>query len=180
VTPIKLIGNGMNVAPLLWALQAKPELWNQHTYRTENETSPHHGVDDIWVRCSEPFGVWNQEPHDSVWYPSASVLPVKELVYPLMQSVQGDRLGSILITRVLPGQSVKPHIDPGWHARFYKKFAIQVQSAPGQAFCFDDLSLSAKPGEVYFFDNSYSHWVTNDSKHDRITMIVCIKTDLEF
>lgn len=177
---IKRIAEGMNVAPLLWALHANPQLWNEHTYRTEHPNSPHHDVDDIWARCSMPHGVWNPEPHDSVWYPCVNVLPIKQLVYPLMQFVEGDRLGAVLITRVRPGQSVKPHSDPGWHARHYEKFAIQVQSAPGQAFCFEGERLESKPGDVYVFDNAHTHWVANESDQDRVTAIVCIKTDKEF
>jgi quercetin dioxygenase-like cupin family protein len=96
-----------------------------------------------------------------------------------MQFVEGDKLGAILVTRVRAGQSVKPHSDPGWHARHYQKFAIQVQSAPGQAFCFEGEQLVSKPGDVYWFDNQHTHWVVNDSDHDRITAIVCIKTDKE-
>ncbi len=177
---IKRVAENININPLLWALQANPQLWNEHTYRTENGDSPHHEVDDIWVRSSLPFGVWNPEPHDSEWYPCADLLPIKPLVYSLMQFAEGDKLGAVLITRVKPGHSVKPHSDPGWHARHYQKFAVQVQSAPGQAFCFDGERLESKPGDVYWFDNQHTHWVVNETEHDRITVIVCIKTNKEF
>jgi hypothetical protein len=172
---IKKIGDGLNVAPLLWALQANEQLWNQHRDRTEDPASPHHEVDDIWVRYALDAKV--QGPHESVWYPAAAGLPVRELVYPLMQYVQGERLGGVLITRIKSGKQCKPHHDDGWHAKYYEKFAIQVQSAPGQAFCFDGASLESKPGDVYWFDNAFTHWVTNPTPHDRITLIVCIKTD---
>ncbi|MEJ8813385.1 aspartyl/asparaginyl beta-hydroxylase domain-containing protein [Variovorax ureilyticus] len=112
-----------------------------------------------------------------VWFPSADVLPVRELVFPLMAAVQGERLGGVLITRIKPGQICKPHTDPGWHARYYDKFAIQIEAAPEQAFHFEGQSLVTKPGDVFWFDNSHSHWVTNESQKDRITMIVCIRTE---
>ncbi len=172
---IAKITGGLNVAPLLWALQANPQLWNAHDQRTADETSPHNEVDDIWARYSatpkEPG------PHESVWYQAAAVLPIRELVYPLMQFVQGERLGGVLITRIKAGKRCNPHKDDGWHARYYDKFAIQVQSAPGQFFCFEGEKLEPMPGDVYTFDNAHTHWVTNDTPHDRITLIVCIKTD---
>lgn len=174
---IKLLAQGINVAPMLWALQSNPQLWDQQTGRTESPDSPHHELSDIWARYADPATAKEDGSHDSAWYPAADVLPVKDLVYPLMQAAQGDRLGGVLITRIKPGQICKPHTDPGWHARYYQKFAIQIQSAPGQAFHFEGESLVTKPGDVFWFDNAFTHWVTNDSESDRITMIVCIKTD---
>lgn len=172
---IQKIGEGLNVAPLLWALQQNEQLWNQHVSRTADEASPHHEVDDIWVRYA--VDAKEHGPHESVWYPSAEVLPVRQLIYPLMQYVRGERLGGVLITRIKAGRQCKPHHDEGWHAKYYDKFAIQVQSAPGQFFCFEGEKLEPMPGDVYRFDNSHTHWVTNDTPHDRITLIVCIRTD---
>jgi len=177
---IKLIAQDVNVLALQWALHEHPELWDQQTSRTAPPDSPHHELSDIWARYADPKTMNEDGSHDSVWYPAADVLPVKGLVYPLMQAVQGDRLGGVLITRIKPGQVCKPHTDPGWHARYYQKFAIQIQSAPGQAFHFEDGALVTKPGDVFWFDNAFTHWVTNESAMDRITMIVCIKTDREY
>lgn len=174
---IKQIGASVNVAPLLWALQANPQLWNQHPGRTESPDSPHHEVDDIWVRYAPPDEASQPGPHEAMWYPSAELLPVREIVYPLMQHVHGERLGGVLITRIRAGKRCKPHRDDGWHASYYEKFAVQVQSAPGQVFSFDGESLEPRPGDVYWFDNSHMHWVDNPTDHDRITLIVCVKTD---
>jgi len=173
---IRLIAQGVNVAPMLWALQENPTLWDQNRARTEPEDSPHHGLSDIWARYAAP-GVDGSQPHESVWYPCADLMPVRELVYPLMPAVQGDHLGGVLITKIPPGKTCRPHVDPGWHARFYSKYAVQIQSHPRQAFHFDGESLVSKPGDVYFFDNAFTHWVTNDSDQDRITLICCIRTE---
>lgn len=167
----------LDVAPMQAALAAHPELWNQHTERTQPKDSPHHGLDDIWPRFADPATMRPDGSHDSVWYPSADLLPVRELAFALMTAVRGERLGGVLITRIKPGQVCKPHTDPGWHARYYDKFAVQIQAAPEQAFHFEGESLVTKFGDVFWFDNSHTHWVTNDSPADRITMIVCIKTE---
>lgn len=173
---IERITQGVSVNPLLWALQANPGLWDQDRERTEDPRSPHHGLSDIWARFCAP-GEDGNAPHESVWYPSADVLPIRELVYPLMSFVKGDRLGGVLITKIPPGAECKPHKDPGWHARYYEKFAIQVQSAPGQEFCFEDERLETRPGDVFWFDNAHTHWVTNPTPYERITVIVCIRTN---
>ena len=173
---IQLLTQGVNVAPMLWALRARPELWDTNTSRTEDPASPHHGLSDIWARYAAP-GVDGSQPHESVWLPAADALPIRELVYPLMGLVNGVQLGGFLITRIPPGAECKPHTDPGWHARYYDKFAIQLESAPGQAFCFDRERLESKPGDVYFFDNAFTHWVENPTPFERITAIVCIRTE---
>lgn len=177
MTPIHLMFSGIDVGPMQKALAEHPELWDQKTDRTSPEGSPHHGLSDIWARFADPSTMREDGSHDSIWYAPADVLPVRELVFPLMTAVQGERLGGVLITRIRPGQICKPHTDPGWHARYYDKFAVQIEAAPEQAFHFEGQSLVTKPGDVFWFDNSHTHWVTNDSQKDRITMIVCIRTE---
>ncbi len=170
---IELVSSGMNVAPLLWALQQHPELWNQTPDRTTPADSPHYGLSDIYIRYgADPL---DREAHESVWYPAADVLPVRDLIFTLMSDLRGERLGGVLITKIPAGMQCKPHRDGGWHAGYYEKFGIQVQSAPGQVFCFEGESLETKPGDVFRFDNSHTHWVTNDTSHDRITLIVTLK-----
>lgn len=173
---IELLHSGVNVQPMLWALREHPELWDQNPARTENPDSPHFGLSDIWARYAAP-GVDGSQPHDSVWYESADLLPVRELVMPLMGAVKGEQLGGVLITRIPPGAHCKPHTDPGWHARHYEKFAIQIASAPGQLFCFDGQYLESKPGDIFWFDNSQTHWVTNPTPYERITLIACIRRE---
>ena len=166
-----------DVSAMQAALKAHPELWDRHTLRTEDEDSPHHGLSDIWARFADPKTMQPDGSHDSIWYVPEDVLPVRALVHPLMAAVHGERLGGVLITRIKPGQICKPHTDPGWHARYYEKFCVQIESAPEQAFHFHEKSLVTAPGEVFWFDNSHEHWVTNDSQLDRISMIVCIRTE---
>jgi hypothetical protein len=170
---IRKVGEGMNVQPLFEALQAHPELWDQTPDRTAPAHSPHHDLHDIYIRYGE--NPLDAQPHESLWYPAASILPVKDLIFDLMYAMRGERLGGVLITRIPPGKMCKPHRDGGWHAGYYEKFGIQIQSAPGQAFCFEGESLETKPGDVFWFDNAYTHWVTNDTPHDRITLIVTLK-----
>lgn len=165
----------LEAAALRWRLQESPQVWNQHRTRTQDPESPHHEVDDVWVRWAPP-GTPGDKPHESVWYPVAQQLPeVGEIVFPLMALTRSTQLGGVLITRIRAGKRCKPHTDPGWHARHYQKFAVQIESHPGQAFCFDNARMVARPGDVYGFDNSQRHWVENDTECDRITMIVCLR-----
>lgn len=175
---IRLLDRGWPVKTIQDALQAHPELWDQHTERTAPEDSPHHGLSDIWFRFAQPGTQQPDGSHESVWYPSIDLVPdIRFLVRMLMNNTQGERLGGVLMTRIKPGQVCRPHTDPGWHARYYDKYAVQIEAAPGQAFHFEDGHLVTQPGDVFWFDNAHTHWVTNDSDRERITLIVCIRTE---
>jgi mannose-6-phosphate isomerase-like protein (cupin superfamily) len=162
-------------------LDFHPEIWNEIPYRTRFPESPHREVDDVWVRYNalENYtgdGAAFNAPHTSVWYPVVDKLPsARLLALELYQRLEGERLGGVLITRIPPYKQVYPHVDPGWHARFYEKFVIQLRGNGLQAFCFEGEELSVQSGECYWFDNSVPHWVTNESYSDRISLIVCIR-----
>lgn len=170
-----------DVATLVQEINASKDLWNAYKLRTK--AYEHSDVSDIWVR----YNAWDNfdgdmvrfnGPHESSWYPAVEQLPsLKPLIFDLMRAVEGERLGGVLITKIPPGGECRPHRDGGWHASYYRKFAIQLASAPGQAFCFEGESLSAKPGEVYSFRNEFTHWVTNPTDEARMTLIVCIRTE---
>lgn len=172
-----MISRGLNVSSIYWSLQAHPELWNEFTDRTEDPNSPHHGLDDIWVRFGEKEHAKGDTEHVSKWYPSADVLGVKALCHDLMRFVGGVELGGVLITRIPPGKMCKPHEDHGWHAYKYDKFLVQIASAPGQKFCFHDQEVETRPGDVAWFNNQHEHWVMNDTPYERVSMIVCIRME---
>ena len=173
----------IDIVPALLQLKRNPQFWNLYTNRTENYTSPHSGISDIWIRYRDykDFnGNWADfnEEHDPIWYEASDAMPAfKDIAFQIMSNVRGERLGGILITRIPPGAGVAPHIDASWHAAYYDKYAVQLESHPDQAFCFDEGEYSASPGEVYWFNNQVTHWVRNDSPIDRITLIVCIRSD---
>lgn len=172
---IKLITRDAHVSAIYWKLLENPQLWNRNTTRTDGADSPHYGLDDIWARFGDPERAVDGGPHDSFWYPEAEMLGIKTLCHDLMRMVEGEELGGVLITRIPPGAMCKPHTDPGWHARRYQKFGVQIASAPGQRFHFEGESLETRPGDVFWFDNQFTHWVTNDTPYERVTMIVCIR-----
>lgn len=170
------------VSALRDQLAAHPDLWNDFDLRTNHPQSPHRELDDIFVRYNARANFTGDrhafnEPHLSEWWESAYALPAAMgIALDVMGCVGGADLGMVLLTRIPARKTCYPHTDHGWHARHYEKYAVQIASAPGQAFHVGENSLSAQPGECYWFDNSITHWVTNESAEDRITMIVCIRS----
>ena len=130
-----------------------------------------------WAILNHPE-LWNE--HDARTKDETSPHYGLDDIWPRFGEVQyAGELGGVLITRIPAGKECKPHSDPGWHARRYQKFGVQITSAPGQKFCFEDAELETKPGDIFWFDNEYTHWVTNPTPYERITMIVCIRIDKE-
>lgn len=181
MTSIRHLASGFDVGPLVEQIAAAPHVWNRHRMRTKAYGTPHNGVSDIWVRYNG-WANWTGDvaafngPHESSWYPVVSDLPAAwSLARKVRRFVGGQTLGGVLITKIPPGGRVEPHVDHGWHARHYAKYALQLLGNDRQAFCFEDAALRSGPGDLYTFDNSRTHWVTNDSDEDRMTMIVCVR-----
>lgn len=175
-----------DITPILSDIHAHPELWGARPERKTAIGTPHAAMSDIWVRYNDisRLGPSFNDEHVPVNYPAWHALPsVRRLCFDLMAHVDGEMLGGVLITRIPPGARIEPHIDTGWHVEYYDKFYVCLQSEPGAVFhCEADSgadSLCPTPGEVHLFDNRKLHWVTNDSDQDRVTLIVCIRTNKE-
>lgn len=162
-------------------LERHPELWNQHTMRTESPTSPHREVSDIWLRYKDPrLPVDQSQPHQSVWYPALEKLPsIQRIIETIMMTKPGDELGGVLITKIPAGKQVYPHGDAGaWHSEYYnEKILVLLQSAPGQSFNYADETHEGLAGEVFTFDNLPEHWVINNSDIDRISLILAVRSE---
>jgi hypothetical protein len=184
-----LINEGIDVAPVLAELAVHPELWGQHSGRQTFDGSAHTQVSDIWVRFRDlnevapgDFAALSDK-HIPINYPAWDKLPsIKPIVFELMATVRGEMLGGILITKIPAGASIAPHADDSWHVQQYDKFYVSLQSEPGARFhCIDGPeveTLQPKPGECWLFDNRKVHSVTNRSGTDRVTLIVCIRTEM--
>jgi len=137
-------------------------------------------MDDIWLRYGDFSAMVESgdysalaDEHDSIWLKD---LPAcKKLCFEIMEMVDGERLGGVLISKLSPGAEMLPHTDKGWHAEYYDKYYIPIKNGKGSIFGFDEGNIKPLIGDVWAFDNSYNHWVKNNSDKDRIAMIVCIK-----
>ncbi len=182
--PIRILRRKVHVAPLIQQLEAAPELWDENVFRTEGAeytASPHAKISDIivrfndWANWTGDRAAFNAE-HESVWWGPYDRLPyIQPLVFDLMRLTLAERLGMVLITRIPPHCNVGKHVDRGWHAEHYLKFAVQLKSAPGQKFCYEGYDLETEPGDLYAFDNSKVHWVENPTDEERITLIICLR-----
>ena len=139
-------------------------------------------MDDIWLRYGDIVEVTRTgdyskiaNEHDSIWLKD---LPeCKKICFEVMRLVNGERLGGVLITRLPVGGEILTHTDSGWHADYYDKYYVPLENEKGSVFGFDEGDIEPDLGDVWAFDNSYNHWVKNNSNKERIAMIVCIKQE---
>lgn len=172
------IATGIDTMPLLAALAARPDLWNQNPLRTTYPDTPHCEADDIWLRFNEMSDDPTQVIDDiqAHPYPAWHELPVKDMVLNLMRAVGGTQLGRVLITRIAPGGEIYPHCDEGAPATFFQRYQIMLQCNPGVLFLCGDETAQMKTGDVYWFNNALEHSVLNNSNADRIALIADIRT----
>lgn len=182
----QLIAQGVDVLPLLLAVQQRAELWNANTLRTQYPGTPHEQVDDIWLRFDDVEHLLKQNSdaiklldlNEVINYPAWQLLPqAKPLIFDLMHRVWGTRLGRAMITRLAPGKRVLPHKDEGGHAAYYERYHVILQNGPGSVFHCGGESVTMAPGSVWWFDNGKEHEIVNNSGDDRLTMIVDIRAD---
>ena len=177
------ISEGIDVAPALAQLEAHPELWNAHPERTF-AGSPHYGIPDIWVRFRDKSELTETrhygEPHFAVFYDAWHKIPaLKPIVFSLMAKVGAVYMGGILITKIPPGKSVRPHNDRGsWHPEFHNcKVYVPLQANDGCVNICEDESAVMRPGEAWTFNNLVTHSVENTGATDRITLICCFRVE---
>lgn len=183
-----LIADDLNVQPLKDRLVQHPELFGLYDFRKQHPQSPHRNMTDIWLHYNDirPYierGDFTglNDPHEPIWYPVAFDMPeVFPVVMKVMEAVGAKRLGFVLITKVPPGGRIEPHVDGGWHAKYFDKYYVPILNNPGSTFNFPDGVIAPTEGEAWWFRNDVPHWVINDSDTDRIAMIVCIEPNDRF
>lgn len=177
----------MAVDPLLLAIKRQPQLWREDTYLRDYPQGPFGDTETIMLRFPvktvkesqdelEKYG-HSDSQHESVDYPPFAYLPeARGIVFGLMATVQGERLGRVMINRLRPGGRIAAHADTPVHADYYSRHHVVLQTAPGASFRCGDETLYLERGTVWWFNNKLEHEVVNNSTMDRIHMIVDVKT----
>jgi len=181
------IASGVAVMPLMLAIARRPDLWKEDTYLRDYPQGPFNQIESIMLRFPVK-GVYETEQeaadhlskydmHENVDYPAFKLLAeARPIVFALMNSVAGERLGRVMINKVAPGGRIFPHADTPAHADYYSRFHVVLQSQPGVVFRCDDEQTYMATGDVWWFNNKLEHEVINNSADDRIHMIIDIRT----
>ena len=181
---------GIDVMPINLAIHRLAKLydaWKADTYLRDYPQGPFGEIESIILRFP-PRSVHeteealknhlaNFDQHENVDQPIFKQIPeARPLIFGLMASVQGERLGRVMINKIAPGGKIFPHVDTPDHAKYWDRFHIVLASSPGVVFRSGDECVYMSTGEIWWFDNSKEHEVINNSPSDRIHMIVDIRT----
>lgn len=176
---IRRIAEGLNLSAGLAQLDAAPHLWNARRDRTASPESPHAEADDIWLRWLPDGG----KPGDRLRFlPAWWALPgLHDVVWGLMGWTRAVELGGLLLTRIPPGGRILPHSDAGgWHADMMdRKFYVPLRSGARCVNVFPEAEVNMRPGEVWEFRNDVVHSVENHDASERISLIVCMRTETQ-
>lgn len=165
----------IDVVPLLRQLEQNPQLWN---------------IDDSWTRGKVGSSIYETDnivlrfnkssvPGLNDWDKGAfSILDTaQKIIFDVMRAIPGEHLGKVIITRLQPGEVIKPHIDrmPPGMAPYFQRYQIPLSVAAGVIFHCGDEQLYMEPGHAYWFDNQIMHSVVNESNETRISMLTDIR-----
>lgn len=180
---------GIDPTKLLMQIKRNPNLWKEDTFLRDYPQGPFGEIESIMLRFPEKR-VFEQEEelekyrrgescfdqHESIDYPAYLVLTeARPLVMALMGYVQGERLGRVMINKIVPGGKIYPHADTPEHTDYYTRFHIVLQSGAGCYIRAGDEQFEMRGGEVFWFDNKLEHEVINNSNTERLSMVIDIK-----
>jgi hypothetical protein len=182
-----LLDRGIDVMPLLHSIWRRPHLWREDTYLRDYPQGPFAEIETIMLRFPVKTVHETEEElknhlsqydqHENVDYPPYKLLPeARPIVMGLMARVGGERLGRVMINKMIPGGRIFPHADTPVHAEYWDRYHVVLQSTPGCIFRCGDEQVHMKTGEVWWFQNAIEHEVLNNGTDDRIHMIVDIRT----
>lgn len=175
------LGGGINVLPLAVEILRQEHLWREDTYLRDYPQGPFQDVETIFLRFP-PASVTELErskkdPHECVWMDGALHLPAaRPLIFALMNQIQGERLGRVMINRIRPGGRIFPHADTQEHAEYWDRFHYVVASSPGVLFRCGTEQINMAAGQLWWFQNALEHEVVNNSAQDRIHLIIDVRT----
>lgn len=175
------LAQGADVQPLLMQIIRQPNLWKADSYLRDYPQGPFNDVDTIFLRfppCSvTELERSKKDPHECVWMDGAIHLPAaRRMIFSLMASMEGERLGRVMINRIRAGGRIYPHADTPEHADYWDRVHFVLQGLPGAVFRCGDEQVQMATGDVWFFRNELEHEVHNNSAADRIHMICDIRT----
>jgi mannose-6-phosphate isomerase-like protein (cupin superfamily) len=175
------LASGIDMQPLMLQITRQPHLWKADTYLRDYPQGPFSDVDTIFLRFPPArvteLELTQKDQHECVNMDGMIHLPAaRKMVFSLMNTVEGERLGRVMINRIRPGGRIYPHADTPVHAEYWDRHHFVLQGLPGCIFRCGDEQVQMATGEVWFFRNELEHEVVNNSAADRLHLIVDIRT----
>lgn len=160
---------------ILEEVNAHPELWNQHAFRTELPNGPFPDCSDIILQYND-VDIYPRQELETILYPAGVVLTkTYKAASTLMWELSRSRMGRVMVTKLPPEGVIKPHKDSELFTKYYDRFHFCLADNDKTVFRCGDELFKPQPGQVFWFNNALEHEVINAGETDRLTMIVDLK-----
>lgn len=167
----KLLIAGLDVAPALQEIEARPELWKLMQVRQMYEGSAHADTETIVLRGPDRIaGIFDNL--DCLDFELLNELAqTLALLRHVAGFLQAREIGRIMLVRLSSGGWVRPHVDEGGYARFYARFHLPFVTNDRCVFHCGEESVHMAAGEVWWFNHQVRHSVVNRGP-DRVHLIM--------
>lgn len=182
---LKLIVEGLDVAPLLAKLAEHPELWAEHTERQHYPGSAHKDTETIYLRWAKDasllgafYDLTSEDHVETISALAPEIFPIIDAaikkISPFYCPWPGShaeelQVGRVILTKLKPGGVITEHVDEGPYADRYDRFHVCLSGDSG--FWCDGQIQGMKPGQLWWFNHKLPHWVQNGPT-DRIHLIL--------
>jgi aspartate beta-hydroxylase/beta-hydroxylase len=139
-----------------------------------NHTVPYHHVDKVQRKLSEDSNnkkKWNTFFFKSLKGESAVAKDICPKTFELISEI--PNVTQAFFSILEEGKSIPKHKGPyRGYLRYHLGLVVPKENTP--IFFIDDKSYQWKEGESILFDDSFEHWVTNNSIEQRVVLVIDI------
>jgi len=146
---------GVNVMPVMHALMRQPQIWTQDY--------------SIVLRGHDGNGMIADREAMRLLPPKA-----KATALDLMTIMGGVALGSVIITKLEPGKRI---MGEPRAAQDFTPYYLMLGSQPGALMTCGDETVNMLTGEIWWCDPDAERTIINNSKDDRVQMVIDIRID---
>lgn len=169
----------LSVEKVMKKLDEHPEMWDEIQIRQLFPGSAHKDTKTIYLRWNQTATLedaFHSIPTEDYSENINRFMPeIEQLFKEFLPSIgEAGVLGRVMIVKLPPGGKIAPHTDEGAYAEYYDRFHVCLKADEGNVFHVGDYSFSPKTGDCWWFNHKKLHWVENNSKSDRIHLIVDI------
>lgn len=169
------VAANIDVSAINEQLANSETLWTEITARQDFDGTAHVDTETIFLLGpAELTAESAQHSLSVVSYPPLRLFwpDVADIVEPLEPRLGITEYGRAMIVKLKPGGRIAPHTDEGGYAEHFSRLHIVLQSDPGNRFECGNESAQMLPGEAWWFDHQVEHSAANNSKSDRIHLIM--------
>lgn len=166
-----LIASGLDVVPLLDAIESEPARWYDITLRQRHPGSAHHDTETIFIRGPKlALDLFNEI--ESIDYaPADSAIQIEALRLIEGLPLRIAELGRVMVVSLKAGGYIDAHTDEGDYAANFSRFHIAIHAEKGNVFHVGQESAHIRTGDCWWFNHRLEHEVANLSPDDRIHLI---------